>query len=148
MQQTKKFKMADAISPYLAVSCGLIMFNLARVLCCWFALGFWRRYTSGIEASLVDVQAWYRIIPSNTGLSSLGTHQNDSIINAILIICNAAVILIKRETRWYILQVNNSNFAFANKIGGDEILTDMTAFVYICISGNFVARFYSNCNGF
>ena len=24
MQQTKKFKMADAISPYLAVSCGLI----------------------------------------------------------------------------------------------------------------------------
>ena len=23
MQQTKKFKMADAISPYLAVSCGL-----------------------------------------------------------------------------------------------------------------------------
>ena len=25
MQQTKKFKMADAISPYLAVSCGLIM---------------------------------------------------------------------------------------------------------------------------
>ena len=26
MQQTKKFKMADAISPYLAVSCGLIVF--------------------------------------------------------------------------------------------------------------------------
>ena len=25
MQQTKKFKMADAISPYLAVSCGLIL---------------------------------------------------------------------------------------------------------------------------
>ena len=25
MQQTKKFKMADAISPYLAVSCGLII---------------------------------------------------------------------------------------------------------------------------
>ena len=24
MQQTKKFKMADAISPYLAVSCGLM----------------------------------------------------------------------------------------------------------------------------
>ena len=28
MQQTKKFKMADAISPYLAVSCGLIYHNI------------------------------------------------------------------------------------------------------------------------
>ena len=27
MQQTKKFKMADAISPYLAVSCGLTLSN-------------------------------------------------------------------------------------------------------------------------
>ena len=26
MQQTKKFKMVDAISPYLAVSCGLMKY--------------------------------------------------------------------------------------------------------------------------
>ena len=30
MQQTKKFKMADAISPYLAVSCGLNLYKLAK----------------------------------------------------------------------------------------------------------------------
>ena len=29
MQQTKKFKMADAISPYLAVSCGLTCTSVA-----------------------------------------------------------------------------------------------------------------------
>ena len=34
MQQTKKFKMADAISPYLAVSCGLI-------LCIWNDQKIW-----------------------------------------------------------------------------------------------------------
>ena len=34
MQQTKKFKMADAISPYLAVSCGLV---LVQVIC-WYLL--------------------------------------------------------------------------------------------------------------
>ena len=32
MQQTKKFKMADAISPYLAVSCGLSMM-ISRARC-------------------------------------------------------------------------------------------------------------------
>ena len=32
MQQTKKFKMADAISPYLAVSCGLIKGTLENVI--------------------------------------------------------------------------------------------------------------------
>ena len=33
MQQTKKFKMADAISPYLAVSCGLSpAYDKGRVL--------------------------------------------------------------------------------------------------------------------
>ena len=39
MQQTKKFKMADAISPYLAVSCGLIIhrvntYVVCHLICC------------------------------------------------------------------------------------------------------------------
>ena len=44
MQQTKKFKMADAISPYLAVSCGLMTIHSV----CW-RLGFWE--------ALIDILA-------------------------------------------------------------------------------------------
>ena len=39
MQQTKKFKMADAISPYLAVSCGLTFICISLVIS-WYAIDF------------------------------------------------------------------------------------------------------------
>ena len=49
MQQTKKFKMADAISPYLAVSCGLIV-NACHpshwISCCYNAVQYNILYAS------------------------------------------------------------------------------------------------------
>ena len=82
MQQTKKFKMADALSPYLAVSCGLISLSYHVVVWIHFNLSptraaYMRRWTG---LALVQVMAWRRTSAELLSIEPLGTKFSEILI--------------------------------------------------------------------
>ena len=76
MQQTKKFKMADAISPYLAVSCELIITFIQIV---GYNSAMWLLHRR-ISWNSVKVRAWWvKYIPQKTKIISVYPFHNRSV---------------------------------------------------------------------